>query len=43
MADTSATPAPQPPPGAGFCCGPCSKGNHDACMATQPCDCPGCR
>lgn len=24
------------------CCGPCATGNHDACLAQQPCDCPGC-
>lgn len=24
------------------CCGPCANGNHDACLAQQPCDCPGC-
>ena len=27
---------------ASFCCGPCSKGQHDRCLSDQPCDCPGC-
>lgn len=25
-----------------ICCGPCAADNHDACLAQQPCDCPGC-
>jgi len=29
-------------PSARMCCGPCAAGNYAACLATQPCDCPGC-
>lgn len=25
-----------------FCCGPCSKDQHDRCLSSQPCDCAGC-
>lgn len=34
--------AGQAPAAETFCCGPCSKGQHDRCLADQPCDCPGC-
>lgn len=34
--------AQQEPAAAAFCCGPCSRGQHDRCMASQPCDCAGC-